>query len=74
MEQAAKQPEPRCWTVSQTAAVLGLPLNGVYAAIARGQIPCIRIGRRVLVPKAQLEAMISGDITHSLTRQDVSDD
>lgn len=72
MDQPIKQPEPRCWTVSQAAIVLGLPLNGVYAAIARGQIPCIRIGRRVLVPKAQLEAMISGDTNHFPGQRDDS--
>lgn len=36
----------------------GLSENTVRAAIARGDIPSIRVGRRVLIPVASLEALL----------------
>jgi excisionase family DNA binding protein len=60
METEKTRPGARCWTVSQAAALLGLPPKGLYTAIARGHVPCIRIGGRVLVPKEQLDALIEG--------------
>lgn len=45
-------------TVPEVAALLGLSRNSTYEAIAVGQIPSIRIGRRVLVPRAALERLL----------------
>jgi excisionase family DNA binding protein len=47
-------------TVPEVAALLGLSRNGTYAAIAAGEIPSIRIGRRLLVSKAALGRMLTG--------------
>jgi excisionase family DNA binding protein len=47
-------------TVPEVSALLGLSRNGTYAAIAAGEIPSIRIGRRLLVPKAALGRMLAG--------------
>lgn len=41
-------------TVPQTAVLLGLSRNSTYEAAERGEIPTIRIGRRILVPTARL--------------------
>jgi excisionase family DNA binding protein len=40
---------------------LGLGRNATYDAIARGQIPAIRIGRKLLVPKRALERLANGE-------------
>jgi hypothetical protein len=40
------------------ARYFGLSRNGSYAAAARGDIPTIRIGRRVRVPVRALEQML----------------
>ena len=45
-------------TVPEVAAMLGLSRNGAYEAVAAGQIPSIRIGRRVLVPRAALQRLL----------------
>ncbi len=37
---------------------LGLSRNSTYEAIARGDIPSIRIGKRILVPLAALERLL----------------
>lgn len=45
---------PRCTTVPKAGKALGLGRNAAYAAAARGEIPTIRIGRRLLVPIDEL--------------------
>jgi hypothetical protein len=37
---------------------LGLGRNATYEAVARGEIPVIRFGRRIVVPKAKLFEMV----------------
>lgn len=44
-----------------TGKLLGLGRNAVYEGIARGEIPSVRIGGRILVPLAKLEKMMSGE-------------
>lgn len=46
-------------TVIEAARLLGISRGSCYEAIRAGQVPSIRIGRRVLVPRALLEAMIN---------------
>ena len=46
--------------VEEAAVVLGISRASAYQAVTRGEIPCIRIGRRILVPKAALERMLEG--------------
>ena len=40
---------------------LGLGRNATYDAIARGEIPAIRIGRKLLVPRQALERLANGE-------------
>ncbi|MHB1486935.1 MAG: helix-turn-helix domain-containing protein [Acidimicrobiales bacterium] len=47
-------------TVEQAAETLGISRAFAYEAVANGDIPCIRIGRRILVPKAALEKLLNG--------------
>jgi excisionase family DNA binding protein len=51
-------PTPETISVSEAARILGLSRNGAYAAVARGELPVIRIGRKLLVPKRRLMAML----------------
>ncbi len=46
-------------TVSEAAKCLGICRNSAYEAIARGEIPVIKIGKRLLVPKAALELLLT---------------
>jgi excisionase family DNA binding protein len=45
-------------TVPEAGRLLGLNRNRAYLAAARGEIPTIRIGKLIRVPKAALRAMI----------------
>ena len=47
-------------TVAETAARLGLGRNATYEAIRRGEIPALRVGRRLLVPVAALDRWLQG--------------
>ena len=52
-------------TVTECAKRLGIGRNLAYEAIARGEIPVIRVGKRLLVPKIALEKMLSGNDSKS---------
>ena len=53
------QPTERLtYTVEEAARLIGISRNSAYEAARRGEIPTIRIGRRILVPRSRLEAMM----------------
>ena len=45
-------------TVAEAGALLGVSRAFAYELVARGELPVIRLGRRILVPKAALLAMV----------------
>jgi excisionase family DNA binding protein len=47
-------------TVEEAATLLGISRAFAYEATNRGDIPSIRIGRRILVPKAALDRLLAG--------------
>jgi excisionase family DNA binding protein len=48
------------FTLDEVAKLLGVGRNQAYDAARRGQIPVLKIGRRLLVPKAALDRMLNG--------------
>jgi excisionase family DNA binding protein len=46
-------------TVEEAARLLGISRNSAFRAVQRGQLPSIRIGRRILVPRARLAELIT---------------
>ncbi|WIG51010.1 MAG: hypothetical protein OJF48_001927 [Afipia sp.] len=46
------------YDVPKAGRLLGLTKNAAYEAAKRGDLPTIRIGRLIKVPKAALHAMI----------------
>jgi excisionase family DNA binding protein len=55
---AHDQIERAVYTVPQAGELLGLSRNGSYEAAKRGDIPTIRIGRLLLVPKIPFHRML----------------
>jgi excisionase family DNA binding protein len=53
--------ERKTITVPEAARALGICRNKGYEAAKSGQIPTIKIGKRLLVPKAALDRMLAGD-------------
>lgn len=47
-------------TVGEAAKRLGIGRNQAYEAVKRGEIPVIKIGKRLLVPRAALDRLLSG--------------
>jgi len=45
-------------TVTECAKLLGIGRNSAYEAVSRGEIPVVKIGRRLLVPRWALEKML----------------
>jgi excisionase family DNA binding protein len=45
-------------SVTDAARQLGIGRNQAYEAAARGELPTIRIGKRILVPKAALARLL----------------
>lgn len=53
--------QPTLPVYPDTARILGVSKASAYAAAARGEIPTIRVGRRLLVPTAALRRMLQLD-------------
>jgi len=49
------------YTVAEAANLLGIGRNTAFEAIHRGEIPALRIGKRLLVPKAAFDRMLAGE-------------
>ena len=48
------------FTVEEVAKLLRISRGSAYEAARCGEIPTIRIGRRLLVPRAALERLLAG--------------
>lgn len=47
-------------TVPQAAERLGISVGSYYRAARRGEVPVIEIGRRLVVPRVQLDRLLEG--------------
>lgn len=61
------KPEPavpsRTVTVPEAGQILGISRHSAYQAVWRGELPVIRIGRRLFVPIAKLNQMLGEDVS-----------
>jgi excisionase family DNA binding protein len=55
-----RPPQRLTVTIDAATAMLGISRATAYDAVSRGVIPCIRIGRRILIPKVALERLLDG--------------
>ncbi len=59
MEQAENSIERQTYTVPEAAKILGIGRTAAYQAVKTGEIPAVRIGRRLLVPVMALERLLN---------------
>ena len=59
MKRAVEHPQPRMVRVREAASLLGITELAVRAAIRRKDIPAVRLGRQLLIPRDALEGIIS---------------
>jgi excisionase family DNA binding protein len=52
--------ETRVLTVPEAAKLLRIGVRTYYSAAARGEVPAVRVGRRLVVPGAALARLLSG--------------
>jgi excisionase family DNA binding protein len=69
----AHDPERLVYTVPEAGRLLGLGRNAAYDAAKRGDIPTIRIGRLLLVPKIPFHRMLGMTGTGPATPTEISD-
>ncbi len=51
--------EKLTYTIPEAAKALGVGRNAAYAAAQRGELPTVKIGRRLLVPRLGLEKLLA---------------
>lgn len=51
----------RTFTIEETAEILGIGRSLAYDAARRGEIPAVKLGRRMVVPRERLEALLAGE-------------
>ena len=47
------------YTVTEAAEILGISRPTAFQGVERGEIPHIRVGRRILIPKAALDKLLA---------------
>jgi excisionase family DNA binding protein len=50
--------EPLTYTVEEAAELCGVSRAVAYSAVHAGELPSVRLGRRILVPRARLLALL----------------
>jgi excisionase family DNA binding protein len=48
-------------TVPEAAVALGISRAHAYELVARQELPALRLGRRVVVPRRALERLLNGE-------------
>ncbi len=49
------------YNVREAAQALGLSRNSIYQACQKGEIRCLRIGKRVLISKLEVQRLLAGN-------------
>ena len=49
-----------CISVTEAAKILGISKRSLYSYIEGGVFPAVRIGRRILIRKADMERIVHG--------------
>lgn len=52
-----------CITVPEAAEMLGISRNFAYELVKQGQLPVIRFGKRLLIPRVALEKKLEDGVT-----------
>ncbi len=47
-------------SIAEAAEVLGVSDDLIYELTARGELPCLRLGRRKVIPTVAIQAVIDG--------------
>ena len=57
LRSVATPPRPRTYTVEEAARLLGISRSHAYVCVRTGELPSLRLRRRIVIPEHALEAM-----------------
>jgi excisionase family DNA binding protein len=60
-EKSAAPQTPIVISIPEAAVLAGISRQSAYEAARRGEIPTVRIGRRILVPRSRLLRLLNGE-------------
>ena len=60
------------YTVTETAALLGISRTTAYECVRRGEIPSLTLGRRVVISRVAVHRMLHGGGTPADTHPDAA--
>jgi len=55
-----------CITVPEAAGLLGISRNFAYELVKQRQLPVIRFGKRLLIPRVALEKMLERGVQNGM--------
>jgi excisionase family DNA binding protein len=55
-----REEDRKTYDIAEAGRLLGIGRNQAYEAAKRGDIPSLRIGKRLLVPKLALDRLLAG--------------
>ena len=58
MREGRHSPDRLALSVEEAAGLLGISTWLAYELVHRGELPSLRLGRRIVVPRAALERMV----------------
>lgn len=61
LETEKSQEVPLTLSAQEAAAMIPMGINQFRAAVNRGEIPSVRFGRKILIPRRKFLAFINGE-------------
>ena len=58
-----EQPERQVYTVKELQGILRCSKNHVYSLVAKGELPVVRLGKKIVCPRHRLEQLLNGAVT-----------
>jgi excisionase family DNA binding protein len=65
MEEGGPRPEPLVYSIDEVARLLNISRSHAYESVQRGQLPHIKLGARILIPRAALDRMLEAPASDS---------
>jgi excisionase family DNA binding protein len=56
--------EPLTYTIEEAARLCGVSRGVAYTAAKSGDLPSVRLGRRIVVPRARLHALLDDQLSN----------
>ena len=54
--------ERKTYKIEEVAEILGIGKASLYAAVRKGELPAIRLGKRIVVSRATIDALLDVDV------------